>query len=579
MENKGILAVCPGHNSSVTLIVNDRVEFYLEEERLTKIKYDHDPYKTISYVLSEFKNVEITDFCVVGTSENMNDYIHLFNFFSKLIRKDDVGFWYWGIDHHKMHAACAFYNSGFDSALAFIIDGAGSYKRLTNNNAGWQTESVLICKKPNTFEYLNENLGCNYLNNEQDNYFQDNPLSVESQHISLYDDCGIVKAYEGITDFLGFHFIDAGKTMGLSSYGKPNEKFKDLFIDKRGNRKYFRPMYPAGSKVISKHLIEYKADKSWHKNPNLVNSVMKDVSYELQQQSQSALLNLILEKIKIYSTKNIVLAGGYGLNCVSNYFLRKNLPKDYNLYVEPISHDGGTSMGAAKLIWHLKNEDLKNNNFKQNSIYYGPSYSLDDIEKALINCSDKFDVKENIIYSDIVDLLLKENMICMFQGRSEAGPRALGNRSILFDPRVKDGKDKVNLVKKREWFRPFAGSVLLEKASQWFDMAGLEESPYMMYAVDVLENKAENIPSITHVDNTCRVQTVTKTQNLHFYNLIEEFDKQTGIPILFNTSFNLAGEPLVETIEDALSTLERSDLEYLYLPEYNKLVCKKIIDS
>jgi carbamoyltransferase len=176
--------------------------------------------------------------------------------------------------------------------------------------------------------------------------------------------------------------------------------------------------------------------------------------------------------------------------------------------------------------------------------------------------------------NDVAKLIADGNIVSIFQSRSEAGPRALGNRSIVYDPRVKDGKDIVNKVKGREWFRPFAGSVLKEDAHEWFDLAGMEESPYMMYAVDVQPSKLGDIPAITHVDNTCRVQTVTEQQNAHFYTLIKAFKDQTGCPILFNTSFNLAGDPLVETFQDAIMTLERSELKYLYLPEVGRLLKK-----
>ena len=181
---------------------------------------------------------------------------------------------------------------------------------------------------------------------------------------------------------------------------------------------------------------------------------------------------------------------------------------------------------------------------------------------------------KNIFHSDVVNLLLEEQIIPIFQGRSEAGPRALGNRSLLFDPRVKDGKNIVNKVKKRESFRPFAGSILKEFASEWFDMIGLEESPFMTFSFHCKEDKKSLIPSIVHVDGTCRIQTVTEEQNYHYYNLIKEFYKCTGVPILLNTSFNLAGDPMVEDISDAIYTLNESELKYLYLPELNILVKK-----
>ena len=175
-------------------------------------------------------------------------------------------------------------------------------------------------------------------------------------------------------------------------------------------------------------------------------------------------------------------------------------------------------------------------------------------------------------YDDVAKLIREGNIVTIFQGKSEGGPRALGNRSILFDPTIKDGKDIVNGVKKREFFRPFACSVLKEKAHDWFDLQGRDESPHMMYAVDALPGVAEKIPSVIHVDNTCRIQTVTQEQNEHYYNLISAFEKLSDTPILFNTSFNLGGDPLVERIEDAIDTLEKSDIDWMYLPEIQKLV-------
>ena len=184
----------------------------------------------------------------------------------------------------------------------------------------------------------------------------------------------------------------------------------------------------------------------------------------------------------------------------------------------------------------------------------------------------EYEDQYHVTPKDIAELLDMGKVIAIAQGRSEIGPRALGNRSILFDPRVKDGKDIINRIKKREEFRPFAGTVLQEYAKEWFDMDRLDESPFMMYAVDVLPEKIEQIPSIVHVDGTCRVQTVTEEQNKNYYDVISEFHKITGVPILFNTSFNLAGDTMVDTIEDALYTLHNSEIEYLYLPEISTLV-------
>ena len=168
---------------------------------------------------------------------------------------------------------------------------------------------------------------------------------------------------------------------------------------------------------------------------------------------------------------------------------------------------------------------------------------------------------------------MEGSIVTLFQGNSENGPRALGNRSILYDPRTAKGKDYVNSIKHREYFRPFAGSILHEHAAEWFDMRGMEESPHMMYAMYCTsDEKAEQIPAIIHIDKTCRIQTVKEHQNPIFYQMIKNFYEQTGVPVLFNTSFNLGGEPLVESIDDALRTLSESAIEYLYLPDNNLII-------
>lgn len=183
---------------------------------------------------------------------------------------------------------------------------------------------------------------------------------------------------------------------------------------------------------------------------------------------------------------------------------------------------------------------------------------------------------KNITTQDIVGLLGYSAAIAIFQGEAEAGPRALGNRSIVFDPRLSHGQGYINALKKRESWRPFAGTILKEHANEWFDMRGIEESPWMSYAVSIKnESDADLIPAIMHHDNTCRIQTLEREQNPTFYNLIEEFWKTCDgrfPPILGNTSFNLAGEPLVHTKDDAIRTLENSDLEYLWLPEEEELI-------
>ena len=196
------------------------------------------------------------------------------------------------------------------------------------------------------------------------------------------------------------------------------------------------------------------------------------------------------------------------------------------------------------------------------TLFLGAEYDLSKIQGRDTN------------YNEIAHFLASRKTVAIFQGRSEAGPRALGNRSILYDPRDPNGKDKVNTLKGRESFRPFAASILQTEAWLWFDMAGLYESPYMMYAVDSLPDVRDMIPAVLHVDHTCRIQTVTSKQNLHYFNLITAFYQITDVPMLFNTSFNLAGDPLVETPRNAIDTFVKSKLDYLYFPDIQKLISK-----
>jgi carbamoyltransferase len=377
------------------------------------------------------------------------------------------------------------------------------------------------------------------------------------------DHCGITKCYEAMTEYCGFSFIEAGKAMGLAPYGQKNDEIPPIFLGKEArhisNRNLFTPNYPNGA-YIDKVLF-----------PALNNTTLEskmDLAYAVQHACEEQIVRLILDAVERTGEKNIVIAGGFGLNCVGNYEYLKHLPEGINLFIEPIAHDGGTCIGAAKLVYHEISQDTTARPHK--TIYYGPNYFERD---------GKYDARlldgetiEDATIESIAKLISEETIVCMYQGGSEAGPRALGNRSILFDPRVKDGKDIVNEVKHREWFRPFAGTILQDDVHEWFDLRGMDSTPFMMYAVNCQPGVAEKVPSIIHVDGTCRIQTVTVEENKHYYNLISEFKRITGVPILFNTSFNLGGDPLVETIDDALYTLRSSELKYLFLPEVGKLI-------
>ena len=563
-----ILGLNIGHNGSAALFKDDECIFYIEEERLSRLKYDANPFLGIE---KAYEYTDHIDYIVLSGTRNAFGMMPWTqeDAYSGLARKKQPGrpieTIKLGDDHHLAHALTAFYNSGFDDAVAIVADGAGSGCWIDNNEdihaSTHEVESIWEISYPANIKKILTYYGTN----SADSWRYESP---ETGIIEVSDGHGITKVYEAVTQYLGWHAIEAGKTMGLSPYGKPNPDIK--FDDgKYTDRSFIKPRFPSGSLIradLRPELNNRNGDVSWHDDPDKLDDYRKDLAYEVQKSSERRIFRLVREAIELTGKKKIVMSGGFFLNCVCNYELLKEFP-DVEFYHEPAAHDGGNAIGAAYYVYRRVSND---SNIKPlGTLYLGPDQSkkYDNVDWAGFDVSDTTP-------AEVAKLIRDKNIVCIFQGRSEGGPRALGNRSILFDPTVVDGKDIVNQVKRREWFRPFAGSVLVEHAKEWFDLRTKDESPFMMYAVNVHPDKVGQVPAITHVDNTCRVQTVSKEQNPAFYDLISEFHKLSGVPILFNTSFNLAGDPLVETIKEALNTLERSELNYLYLPDIGKLVKK-----
>ena len=582
-----IAAIARGHNASVCLLKDGELVFAMEEERLSRNKYDGGPYACMVKILDYTDKL---DYLVIAHTQTLEDTAGKVDFtgddvYTGLARKlgliDRKADYYkhpqvidMSNNHHKLHAACAFYRSGFDSATAVIVDGAGTFLSLGDGQTIWETESVYDCQYPAHFETKYKHCGTTgplremYVENCDSSFFDE---AGKTHHAYITEKAGITKVYEAVTNYCGWNFIEAGKTMGLFPYGKPNDKIPPLFEDtsfgKVSNRNIIIPNYPNGAFVnegANEFLLEQtEEDLTLQEN-------RRDLAYAVQTQSQEMVLNLILDSVQRTGNKNVVLSGGYALNCVANYYYLDNLPDDINLYVEPISNDSGTAIGAALLQWHKITEKTQVDD-QVDTLYYGPSYEYS--AEQIADLAGKYGATVEFADNNyVVDLITNKNIVSIFQGRSENGPRALGNRSILYDSTDPNGKDHVNAVKRREYFRPFAGSILEEDVHEWFDLRGMESSPTMMYAVNCQPGIEEKIPAIIHVDGTCRIQTVNREQNANYYDLIKTFKEKTGCPIIFNTSFNLGGEPLVETLEDAFWTLQQSEIEYLYLPENGVLV-------
>lgn len=551
-----ILAINPGHNGSAALLVDGELKFYIEEERLSRSKYDGNPFKGMVEALKYGVDILVLG----GTSSEFpnlpwtgeDPYSGFLRKFNKNLQVVNIGH-----AHHVGHAAGAFYNSGFDEAVAVIVDGSGTRREIKLGeevtNPGFETESIFDCDYKKGVSNLYTSYGGNY-----------DTIRAVSDKVEMDSAVTFVKAYEAVSEYLGFGFIEAGKTMGLAPYGQQDENIPEMFIEGRGNKNLLIPAYPAGAHIDHTRFpyLTLKEDpKLWHKDSTKVTDAAKNLAWAVQEGTQRLVGDLIEKAVEMTGKKNVVIAGGYGLNCVANYYYKKRFP-DLNIYIDPISHDGGTAIGLAQLVHYQNTEDKTKRPLS--TLYLGPerneNYNLEEYNT------------KDVTPADVAKLIAEKNIVTLFQGRSEAGPRALGNRSILYDPTDPNGKDTVNKVKGREWFRPFAGSMLKEYFEEWFETYGMEETPFMMYAMDFKSEKHGECPAITHVDGTCRIQTVTREQNEAYYDLIEEFRKITGVPILFNTSFNLAGEPLVETLEDALHTMKNCDIDYMYLPEVGKLV-------
>tara|TARA_B100001094_G_scaffold53043_1_gene48547 strand:+ start:4866 stop:6689 length:1824 start_codon:yes stop_codon:yes gene_type:complete len=601
-----IAGITRGHNAGLCLLKDGEVIVNLEEERLSREKYDGAPLAVMQII----KNyTDKLDYLVVAHTQWMRDSVGTLEYCSEdpytaMARKlrlidgfADCKEYHksyehpqvidYGMIHHKLHAAASFYRSGFEDAVSVIVDGAGTFYNIPINQQGkqiwfYEVESIFGCNYPADITAIYRHLGSNgpcpvHMDKSHDNNMWD-PDDNGTCFLTLDNTPGIVKCYEAVTQYCGFKAIEAGKTMGLFPYGKENDNIPPLFNVQDdcdyhpANLNLFVTTYPNAA-FVKESIMELRTPPDVERDDLSRLQNRRDMAYAIQKQSQERVVKLIRSAIDATGQNNVVLSGGYGLNCVANYeYLDKFKDEGINIYVEPMSNDAGTALGAALYHHHKINSDHTVRD--HTSLYLGPKYEFTDdqiqctVDKYYGEVSDTTD-------EDVVKLIVDKNIVALFQGRSESGPRALGNRSILYDPTDPKGKDHVNKIKNREYFRPFAGSILHEHVHEWFDLRGLEETPYMMYAVNCKEGIEEKIPAIIHVDGTCRIQTVKEEQNENYYKLINEFYKQTGCPIIFNTSFNLGGEPLVETLDDALRTLANSDIEYLYLPEFGKLITLK----
>src|SRR3990167_3620758 len=559
------------HELSACLLKDGLLIAAVEEERFTRIKHgkpalvdnpDVLPKQAINFCLKEgqitfdditqvgisfcpkdrLKNIGVDKYFIEGSwGSKLGEEL----FYKKIMDVPKLLSEYAEIDlankiiwvpHHISHAGSAYYVSPFEESAILSIDGIGEIMTtLLGVGKGNKMSAIKEIAYPNSIGFL----------------------------------------WEKISKFLGFFEYDAAKVMGLASYGN-KEKFLPTF-------QKLVSLGLNGDFKVDNDILRFRTDdyEPLEKlfgvrklnTPKERTSKHEDVAAGLQAMTNKAVLNLAKFLSKYTKSKNLCLAGGVALNCVSNFEIMRNGYFE-NIYIQPAAHDGGTALGAAYHIWNdLYSQDKK---FVMEHAFWGLDYPENEVEKVLVGEGVLYKKLDNI-EATTAKLISDGKIVGWFQGKMEWGPRALGHRSLLVDPRDENMKEILNLrIKKREPFRPFAPSVLEEYAKEWFEIqksCSSISTEFMEFTFPVKTKKRKSIPAVTHVDGTSRIQIVRKEINPKYHLLISEFNKLTGVPMILNTSFN-ENEPIVCSPEDAVKTFKRTKMDYLVI--HNFLISKEL---
>ncbi len=575
------------HDSAAAIIVDGKILAAAQEERFTRKKHDSSyPFNAVKFVL-EFAKLNLSDIDHIVFYEKpflkferlLETYVafaprgfkqftksmpawlreKLFqkNMLMKLLKEHDKNFKdekkIYFSEHHLSHAASAFFPSPFSEAVVLTADGVGE----------WATTTVAIGKDKN--------------------------LSIEKE-IHFPHSLGLL--YSAFTYYTGFK-VNSGeyKLMGLAPYGEPKytSLIKDNLIDikKDGSFKLSQEFfdYATGLKMTNKNFHKLFGKEPRDNKKDKLTEFHMDVAASIQKVTEEVMIKMAKSLKNEFNHKNLCLAGGVALNCVANGKILEQKIFE-NIWIQPAAGDAGGSLGAALALWHLelKNKRQISNNQMQGS-YLGPSFTQEEIEKELKkNNADFIVLDENEVIEKTAESLKNGEAVGWFQGRMEFGPRALGGRSILGDPRSSTMQKNLNLkVKYRESFRPFAPSVLREDVDKWFKIN--EDSPYMLlvaevsddkkikmsdeekklFGIDKLNIKRSDIPAVTHVDYSARIQTVHNETNPKYYSLINKFKEKTNCSVLINTSFNVRGEPIVNSPTDAFNCFMGTEMDKLVI--------------
>jgi len=547
---------CYYHDSAVALIDDDEIKFAIQEERLSRLKHDprfpvlaighalqacgigiDDLDRIVFYEDPALKLQRLWDQVIDGWPRSHRLFLQDIPRFvrdklpiDKQIRAH-LGFrkTIEHSQHHRSHAASAFFTSPFERAVVVTLDGVGEYETAT--------------------VYLGEG---NRLTKIRSIHF---PHSL-----GLF--------YSVFTDYLGFDVNEGEyKVMGLASYGRPR------FVDKLVGP--VLRLQNNGSFTINQRFFDF-CSRDRHYAPLLtdhigiepraaheaVTEAHQDLAASVQQSLEMALINLLAPLIREYGTRDFCFAGGVALNCTANSRIVREL--GIRSWIHPAAGDAGGAMGAALQSVMRAREEAPTQRYRLTP-YLGLHYPQ-AVAKASLSVNGTRFRQSPTIAVDIAERLSQGKVVAIVHGRDEWGPRALGGRSILADPRRAEMRDRLNAkIKFREEFRPFAPVVKKEAYGTWFESLGMQESPYMLYTHKAL--RPELTAAVTHVDGTSRVQTVSAAQNEYLYRILDAFDQQTGVPVLINTSFNLRGDPIVSSPSDALKTFFASGIDSLAMED------------
>jgi carbamoyltransferase len=557
------LRISQGHDSAAALVADGRLIAAAAEERFNLKKHTGDlPAGAIRYCLAE-SGVTLDDIDLVVHAFDYSPYEEIYNldpvsaelyrtvFSREALLKNLQGAFpdlpeakVEQIPHHLAHASSAFLTSGWNECLVIVMDAMG------------ETQSITVYRA------------------------HENGLD-EIKEISANDSIGIF--YSLVTLHLGFDFnADEYKIMGLAPYGDPS-RFRSFFEEavelsadgtvkipllRLNHTREERENYLATRRFLTEQLVPARSPEE------NITDIHRDVAAALQECLNKAVLHICGHFGSETGLRRLALAGGVALNCTANGNLLRSGTFD-EIYVQPAAGDDGAAVGAA-LYGSWVNDSIRN--VRMPVPFYGPGYSAKRIEADLSQFADEIAIVEfeNLekTCQEAARLIAQGSVIAWYRGRMEFGPRALGNRSILADPGNPGMRDRINaMVKKREAFRPFAPAVSLEQVHRWFDVSPGTELPYMIATVLVREDYRKELPAITHVDGSARVQTVSEKDNPDFHKLLREVGKITGREMVLNTSFNVKGQPIVNTPQEAVATFLGTGIEYLFLE--NRLIQRK----